>query len=70
MYKMIHSIPPRQLLLQQTPSLVFSLLIAEVFFKFHSFTLECIAFLGTWYLIEALIIRGGNLLLGSSRRRK
>ena len=31
------------------PSFVISLLIAETFFKFHSFTLELLAFLGTWY---------------------
>jgi hypothetical protein len=28
-----------------------SLLIAELFFKFHSFTLECIAFLLLWYVL-------------------
>jgi len=31
------------------PSFVISLLIAETFFKFHSFTLELLAFLATWY---------------------
>ena len=31
------------------PSFVISLLVAETFFKFHSFTLELLAFLGTWY---------------------
>ena len=29
--------------------------IAELFYKFHSFTLECLAFLATWYLVDLLI---------------
>jgi hypothetical protein len=28
-----------------------SFIIAEMFYKFHSFGFECIAFLGTWYFI-------------------
>lgn len=34
----------------QLPPLLFALTTAEVFFKFHSFTLEALAFLGVWYL--------------------
>jgi hypothetical protein len=32
----------------QVPSLLIALLIAELFYKFHSFVLECVAFLLTW----------------------
>jgi len=32
-----------------------SLFIAEMFYKFGSFSLECISFLATWYAIGALI---------------
>ena len=28
---------------------VFALFVAETFYRFHSFTLECLAFLATWY---------------------
>lgn len=28
--------------------------IAEFFFKFHSFALECLAFLATWYVLSFL----------------
>ena len=52
MYTLIQRIPPRRLLLEQLPALVGSLVIAELFFKFHSFTLECVAFLATWYVID------------------
>jgi hypothetical protein len=26
--------------------------VAELFYKFHSFTLECLAFLATWYVFD------------------
>ena len=52
MYTFISTMPLRQLLLEQIPALSASLIIAEHFFKFHSFTLECAAFLGTWYVID------------------
>ena len=34
-----------------------SLLLAEFFYKLHSFTLELVAFLGTWYCLELLVRR-------------
>jgi hypothetical protein len=30
-------------------------IIAEAFYKFHSFTLECIAFLATWFVLDAAL---------------
>ncbi len=53
MFTLIRLSPVRQLLLRQAPALGASLLIAELFYKFHSFTLECVAFLGTWYALDA-----------------
>ncbi len=52
MYTLIQSISLRRLLLEQGVALGFSILIAELFYKFHSFTLECVAFLATWYLLD------------------
>ena len=37
---------------KRTPGLVAALLIAEFFYKFHSFTLECVAFLVTWSVLD------------------
>ncbi len=34
------------------PGLVLAFVIAEVFYKFQSFTLECGAFLATWLVID------------------
>ena len=39
------------------PGLVLAFLIAEVVYKFHSFTLECGAFLLTWLAIDLVIER-------------
>lgn len=52
MYTLIRTISPKKLLLEQAPALIISMIIAEYFYKFHSFTLECIAFLVTWYLVD------------------
>ncbi len=52
MYTLLHSMPFRQLLSQQIPALGSSLLIAELFYKFHSFLLETGAFLATWFVID------------------
>jgi hypothetical protein len=36
------------------PSAAVSIVIAELFYKFHSFTLECLTFLATWYSLSWL----------------
>jgi hypothetical protein len=46
--------PWRELVAEQLPVLAISILIAEFFYKFHSFTLECIAFLATWFSLDWL----------------
>jgi len=38
-------------LLGFTPALV----VTEMFYKFHSFSLECMAFLATWLLFDVVI---------------
>jgi len=40
---------------QEAPAFLASFVIAEVFYKFHSFTLETLAFLATWGVIDAAI---------------
>jgi len=37
------------------PGLLLAFLVAELFFKFHSFALECGAFLVTWLVIDVVI---------------
>jgi hypothetical protein len=64
MYTLLRSLQLRQLLLEQLPTVSASLIIAELFYKFHSFTLECMAFLATWFALDAV------LALFTGRRRK
>lgn len=46
---------PKHILRQ--PGLLLAFLIAEGFYKFHSFALECAAFLLTWLVIDLLAAR-------------
>ena len=54
MYQLLRELPTKQLLIRQLPSFLVAFLIAEMFYKFHSFTLECAAFLVTWFVVDAL----------------
>ena len=54
MFELIRSTSLRQLLARQAPALAGSLVIAELFYKFGSFTLECLGFLATWFVLDAL----------------
>ncbi len=55
MYTLFRSVPLRSLLAMQAPALLASFVIAELFYKFHSFTLECLAFLATWFAIDVVL---------------
>ena len=58
MYSLIQALPLRRLVLEQGPALLLSLVIAELFYKFHSFLLETGAFLVTWFVIDFVIQTG------------
>jgi hypothetical protein len=55
MYQLLHTLSVQQFLGNQVPALFVSLCIAEFFYKFHSFTLECAAFLATWFVVDFII---------------
>lgn len=55
MYTLIRLLPFKRLAVEQMPALLLAGVIAEFFYKFHSFTLECIAFLVTWFVLDAAI---------------
>jgi hypothetical protein len=62
MHSLLTTIGLRQLLAAEAPALAGSFLMAEAFYKFHSFTLECLAFLATWYALGRLqgLLTGGD----------
>jgi len=37
------------------PALLAAWIVAEAFYKFHSFTLECGAFLATWLVLGSIL---------------
>jgi antibiotic biosynthesis monooxygenase (ABM) superfamily enzyme len=49
-------------LLVRLPGLPLAFIIAELFFKFHSFTLECAAFLLTWLVIDVVVATAARWL--------
>lgn len=55
MYTLTRVLPVRRLLTEQLPALGAAFIIAELFYKFHSFALECVAFLATWYVFDVII---------------
>ena len=55
MYSLIKSMTLRNLLVEQLPVLLLSMIIAEIFYKFHSFTLETVAFLATWFVLDWIV---------------
>ena len=54
MFTLIREIGIRRSFTTEVPYLVTAFLIAEWFYKFHSFTLECLAFLITWFVFSAI----------------
>jgi len=68
MYTLFRSIPSSRLVREQLPALAAAFLVAETFYKFHSFTLECLSFLATWFVIDAVVSGIGRRLANRAAR--
>ena len=55
MYTLVRHAKTREALLTEAPAFLLSLFIAEAFYKFHSFTLECVCFLATWFVASSFL---------------
>ena len=53
-YQFLTSLSGQELAVRQLPAFSVSFIIAALFYKFHSFALECGAFLVTWFVVDAL----------------
>jgi hypothetical protein len=62
MYSLVRNFRSPTLALQEGLTFAVSLCLAEVFYKFHSFSLECLAFLATWAVLSGLVEGGIRLL--------
>lgn len=56
MFQLLTRTSSAELFKVQLPVLVAALVVAELFFKFGSFTLECLAFLATWAVFDAVAL--------------
>lgn len=55
MYTLLRVLPLKRVLAEQAPAVGIAWVCAELFYKFHSFTLECAAFLATWFAADLCI---------------
>jgi hypothetical protein len=55
MFTLFRLIPVREALSAQLPVLVAAFAVAELFYKFGSFMLECLAFLATWFVFDLIV---------------
>ncbi len=67
MFTLLRSLPAKRILAEQVPAMGAAWIVAELFYKFHSFTLECAAFLATWFVFDA-VLTGLRRLLGKDAK--
>ena len=56
MFTLITNMRSRESVLAEAPAFLLSLVVAETFYKFHSFTLECVCFLATWLAVSSIFV--------------
>lgn len=66
MFELLRSGSIRGVLVRQVPTAGPAIVVAERFYKFHSFTLECLAFLTTWFVFD-VTLQGLAWLFGRRR---
>lgn len=66
MFAIIKDLGPRIAMKKEAVPFVGALAVAEFFFKFGSFALECVAFLAVWSVFSFL----QSLLMGHGRGQK
>jgi len=54
MYTLIRNASLGVLLSTQAPSFLISFVVADLFFKWKSFALECLGFLALWFVLDAV----------------
>jgi hypothetical protein len=59
-YSLVRQLDSRRVAVTEIPALAGSLVIAEACYKFHSFSLECAAFLVTWLALSWLTDLGAR----------
>ncbi len=68
MYSYLRSLKLKQAVLVEAPSVTLSIIVAEIFYKFHSFTLECVAFLVTWLVVSSMLASATSLFTAKAEQ--
>jgi len=55
MFQLIRAISALDLATRQAPVFLVSFLVASFFYKFGNFALEAVAFLATWFVLDAAV---------------
>ena len=55
MFQLIRTLSASHLLARQLPVAGVAFLTATLFYKFGNFALECVAFLATWFVLDAIV---------------
>jgi hypothetical protein len=55
MYTLVRNASLSVLLSCSLPSFLIAFVVAEVFFKWKSFALECLGFLALWFVLDAVM---------------
>ena len=66
MFELIRSSSRRELFTRHALGLLIAFVIAELFYKWGSFALECLGFLATWFVLDAIFA----LFSGKATRRR
>jgi hypothetical protein len=64
MFQFLAHLSRQDLALRQLPAFTLSFVLASLFYRFGSFALECVAFLATWFVVDAVV----QLVVGRRRR--
>jgi hypothetical protein len=68
MYTLVRCLGKPAVTLREASTFAVAILLAELFYQFHSFSLECLAFLATWTVLSGLIEAGERRLLKRAAR--
>lgn len=66
MFTLLRELPWQRLMYEQLPAFAVAWLLAEMFYKWHSFSLEMLGFLATWFVLDAGV-QGARRLMGPQR---
>ena len=69
-YTLIKNSEVRKRLAAEVPALAVSAMTAELVYKFHSFTAECLGFLATWFAVSYVFSLARTLWPSKTRSKR